>query len=61
MTTGSRPARCRIWLTFQGKQTLIVLDQIGTLDGVRLGKRLGVQRPVALAATLLTWQAMLAA
>ena len=31
MTTGSRPARFRVALTFQGKQGLIVLDQIRTL------------------------------
>ena len=35
MTTGSRPARFRGELTFQGKQGLIVLDQIRTLDRVR--------------------------
>lgn len=31
MTTGSRPAAFRIPLTFQGKQGLILLDQIRTL------------------------------
>ena len=31
MTTGSRPARFRVALRFQGKQGLIVLDQIRTL------------------------------
>jgi mRNA interferase MazF len=35
MTTGSRPAHFRIALTFQGKQGLIVLDQIRTLDRIR--------------------------
>ena len=58
MTTGSRPARFRIPLTFQGKQGLVLLDQIRTLDGVRLVKRLGVLRPPTLAATLQTLQAM---
>lgn len=39
MTTGSRPARFRIPLTFQAKQGLIVLDQLRTLDRGRLVKR----------------------
>ena len=60
MTTGSRPARFRIALTFQGKQGLILLDQVRTLDRVRLVKRLGALRPVTLAATLQTLQAMFA-
>lgn len=60
MTTGSRPARFRIPLTFQNKQGLIVLDQIRTLDKVRLVKRLGALRPTALASTLKTLQDMFA-
>lgn len=60
MTTGSRPAAFRIPLTFQGKQGLIVLDQIRTLDGVRLVKRLGALRSQTLATTLRTLQAMFA-
>ena len=60
MTTGSKPAGFRIALTFQGKQGLIVLDQLRTLDRVRLVKRLGALRPVTLAATLRTLQAMFA-
>lgn len=58
MTTGSRPAAFRIGLTFQGKQGLILLDQIRTLDGARLIKRLGALRPQTLALTLQTLQAM---
>jgi mRNA interferase MazF len=61
MTTGSRPARFRIPLTFQGKQELILLDQIRTLDGVRLVKRLGALRGPTLASALATLQAMFAA
>lgn len=61
MTTGSRPARFRIPLTFQDKQGLIVLDQIRTLDKVRLVKRLGALRPPTLASTLKTLQDMFAA
>ena len=60
MTTGSRPAGFRVALTFQGKQGLIVLDQLRTLDRVRLLKRLGALRPPTLALTLQTLQAMFA-
>ncbi|NDG42402.1 MAG: type II toxin-antitoxin system PemK/MazF family toxin [Betaproteobacteria bacterium] len=58
MTTGSRPAAFRIPVTFQGKPGLIVLDQIRTLDRVRLVKRLGALRPATLDNTLKTLQAM---
>lgn len=58
MTTCSRPARFRIPLTFQGKQGLILLDQVRSLDGVRLVKRLGSLRPPTLAVTLKTLQDM---
>ena len=60
MTTGSRPAAFRVGLTFQGKQGLIVLDQIRTLDRARLVKRLGALRPQTLAVTLQTLQSMFA-
>ena len=60
MTTGSRPAGFRIALTFQGKQGLILLDRVRTLDRARLVKRMGALRPVTLAATLQTLQAMFA-
>jgi mRNA interferase MazF len=60
MTTGSRPAGFRVPVGFQGKQGLIVLDQIRTLDRLRLVKRLGVLRAPTLAATLQTLQAMFA-
>ena len=58
MTTGSRPAAFRIPLTFQGKQGLIVLDQLRTLDRVRLVKRLGALRAPTLSLTLQTLRAM---
>ena len=58
MTTGSRPAAFRIPVTFQGKPGLIVLDQIRTLDRVRLVKRLGALRPATLDNSLKTLQAM---
>ena len=60
MTTGSLPAGFRIPLTFQGKQGLIVLDQLRTLARVRLVKRLGALRAPTLAATLRTLQDMFA-
>jgi mRNA interferase MazF len=60
MTTGSRPAGFRVALTFQGKQGLIVLDQIRRLDRARLVKRLGALRTPTLALTLQTLQAMFA-
>jgi mRNA interferase MazF len=41
MTTAGRPAPYRIPLTFRGRAGLIVLDQIRTLDRLRLIRRLG--------------------
>jgi mRNA interferase MazF len=60
MTTGSRRARFRVALTFQGKQGLIALDQIRMLDRARLVKRLGALRPATRGATLQTLQAVFA-
>ena len=60
MATGSRPAHFRIPITFQGKQGLIVLDQIRTLDRARLVRRLAALRPATLTATLRTLQNMFA-
>jgi mRNA interferase MazF len=61
MTTGSRPARFCIALTFQGKRGLILLDEVRTLvDRARLIKRLGALRPVTLDATPQTPQTMFA-
>lgn len=60
MTTGSRPAGFRVALTFQGRQGLVVLDQIRTLDRTRLVKHLGALRPATLQAVLRTLQAMFA-
>lgn len=60
MTTGSRPAAFRVPVTFQGKQGLIVLDQLRTLDRVRLVRRLGGLRAATLTSTLQTLQAMFA-
>jgi mRNA interferase MazF len=41
MTTGSKRAPFRIPIAFQGKRGFILLDQIRTLDKIRLVKRLG--------------------
>jgi mRNA interferase MazF len=41
MTTGSRPAPYRIPLRFGGKEGLILLDQMRTIDKQRLVRRLG--------------------
>ena len=41
MTTGSRPAPFRVAVTFQGKDGLILPDQLRTVDRERLVKRRG--------------------
>ncbi len=56
MTSGSKPAPFRIPLTFQGKKGLILLDQVRTLDKVRLVKKLGAVSAKTLTATLETLQ-----
>ena len=60
MTTGARPAPYRIAVTFQGKRGLVLLDQLRTLDKVRLVKRLGSISSQALALTLKTLQRVFA-
>ena len=52
MTTGSRPAPYRIPLRFRGRDGLILLDQIRTLDKQRLVRRLGAVSASTLRATL---------
>jgi mRNA interferase MazF len=56
MTTRAKPAPYRIAVTFQGKRGLILLDQLRTLDKIRLVKRLGNISPAVLASTLKTLQ-----
>lgn len=41
MTTGSRPAPFRVPVKFKGKDGLILLDQMRTVDKTRLVKRMG--------------------
>ena len=52
LTTGSHPAPFRVPLRFKGKDGLILLDQIRTLDRVRLIKRMGKVGGAKLAAVL---------
>jgi len=52
MTTGSRPAPYRIPLDFAGRDGLILLDQLRTLDKQRLVRRLGAVTSATLRLTL---------
>lgn len=52
MATGSHPAPFRIPVGFNGKDGLILVDQIRTLDKTRLIKNLGNVGPKVLSATL---------
>ena len=52
MTTGSRPAPYRGAARFRGKAGLILLDQLRTLDRLRLVQRLGVLDAATLNRTL---------
>lgn len=48
MMTSSQPAGFRVPLTFQGKSGLVLLDQLRTLDKMRLVQFLGTVRSVVL-------------
>lgn len=52
MTTGSRPAPFRIAVRFKGKEGLVLLDQLRTVDRKRLVKRQGAVSAAALRETL---------
>jgi mRNA interferase MazF len=60
MTTGSRLAGYRIPIHFSGKDGLILLDQIRTMDQKRLIRRLGTVEPHVLLSTLRALQSMFA-
>ena len=60
MTTGSRPAAFRVPITFKGKTGLILLDQIRTLDKLRLVRREGAVHSTTLKRTLAVLQTMFA-
>ncbi len=51
-TSGSRPAPFRVAVTFKGKSGLLLVDQMRTLDRVRLVKRMGRVDAVILRETL---------
>jgi mRNA interferase MazF len=61
LTTGGYPYPFRVACTFQGKSRHIVLDQVRTVDQVRLVKRLGSISPVALGHALSILREMFAA
>ena len=52
MTTQGRPYPTRVACRFQGKDGLVVLDQLRTVDKSRLVTRLGKISPAVQAATL---------
>lgn len=56
MTTKSHPAPFRIEVAHAGKKGLILLDQIRTIDQIRLVKKLGALQSKILALTLRTLQ-----
>lgn len=60
MSTKSRPAPFRIPVTHGGKQGLVLLDQIRTVDKARLMTRLGAIPPKILVVTLRTLQEVFA-
>jgi len=60
MTTGSKPAPYRVPVRFSGKNGLILLDQIRTLDKARLAKRMGAIGSATLRSALSTLQQVFA-
>lgn len=60
MTSKGRPAPYRVPVTFKRKQGLILLDQIRTVDKVRLMKKEGSITDATLMSTVRTLQAVFA-
>jgi mRNA interferase MazF len=60
LTSGSRPAPFRVAVTFKGKSGLLLVDQMRTLDRVRLVKRMGRVDAVILRETLAVLREMFA-
>jgi mRNA interferase MazF len=56
MTTKSRPAPFRVGITHGGRKGLILLDQVRSVDKVRLAKKLGAVSAKTLTSTLSTLQ-----
>jgi mRNA interferase MazF len=54
MTTGSRPTPFRVPVSFQGREGLILLDQLRTLDRQRLVSRRGAVTAKTLSLALAT-------
>lgn len=54
MTTKGRPAPFRVPVTHAGKKGLILLDQVRTVDKVRLARKSGAVSARTLASTLVT-------
>ena len=60
MTTKGQPYPSRVPCTFQGKKGQVVLDQIRTVDQLRLGRRMGRLTPAQSKGVLAVLQAMFA-
>jgi mRNA interferase MazF len=60
MTTKGRPYPSRVPCTFQGKKGQVVLDQVRTVDAVRLVRRLGRLTSAQSKSVLAVLQAMFA-
>ncbi len=60
LTSGSRQAPFRVMTDFGGRQGLILLDQVRSLDKSRLVKKLGVLDGTTLTATLNVLQSIFA-
>jgi mRNA interferase MazF len=60
MTSKSRPAPFRIPLSHGGKKGMILLDQIRSVDKLRLAKKVGSVSGKTLSATLATLQEIFA-
>jgi len=58
MTTGSRTAGFRVPVRFKGKDGLVLLDQVRTIDRRRLVSRLGSVSDATLRSTLSTLRAV---
>ena len=60
MTTKAHAYPTRVALTFQGKRGFIVLDQVRTVDRVRLVKKLGTVQGATMTRALTVLQEMFA-
>jgi mRNA interferase MazF len=60
MTTGAQAYPTRVALTFQGKRGFIVLDQVRTVDRVRLVKKIGSVQSATMTRALAVLQEMFA-